>query len=129
MSMIRGIHHINLDCVSAEEFEKVRDLYIRVLGLPEVRTWDGGCMIDAGNCIIEVFRRTDTRLGTGAIRHFAFEVEDPDALIEIVRKEGYAVTIEPKMVEIQSDPILPIRVAFFEGPVGESIEFFHIREV
>lgn len=34
------------------------------------------------------------------------------------------VFVEPKDIEIQSDPRFPARIAFCRGPLGEEIEFF-----
>ena len=50
--------------------------------------------------------------------------EDVDACVTAVRKAGYEVFVEPKDIEIQSDPKFPARIAFCRGPLGEEIEFF-----
>lgn len=47
-----------------------------------------------------------------------------DELVEKVRNAGYRVSVEPKNVDMQTDPVFPIRVAFIEGPLHESIELF-----
>lgn len=39
-------------------------------------------------------------------------------------KEFVKVSIEPKDVVMKTDPVFPIRVAFIEGPLHESIELF-----
>lgn len=129
MSMIQGIHHISLSCETPEQYAKACDFYKRILELKEVAVWDGGCLLDTGSGIVEIFNDGKKELPEGAIRHFAFLVEDPDACIEKVRKEGYKITDEPRMAQLGSGPVWKLRVGFCEGPVGESVEFFHIREI
>lgn len=53
-------------------------------------------------------------VGEGCIRHFAFETDHVDELVEGVRNAGY----------MKTNPVSPIRVAFVEGPLHESIELF-----
>lgn len=125
--MIKGIHHVCIKC-KKEEIGKVKQFYGEVLGLPIIREWGGaepdGFMFDTGSGLVEVFTDAKEALPQGAIRHFAFAVDDADACIEKVRAAGYPVTVEPKDVVIASNPPFPIRVAFCTGPVGEEIEFF-----
>ncbi len=128
--MIKGIHHVCIKC-NKEEIGKVKQFYGEVLGLPIVREWGEedteGFMFDTGSGIIEVFTNAKESLEQGAIRHFAFAVDDTDACIRMVKAAGYPVTVEPKDVVIASNPPFPIRVAFCIGPVGEEIEFFQER--
>lgn len=58
------------------------------------------------------------------IHHVSFAVDDADQCIDVVRKAGYEVFVEPKDVVIASMPPLPARVAFCYGPLEEEIEFF-----
>ena len=51
-------------------------------------------------------------------------IRSVDELVEKVRNAGYKVSVEPKDVDMQTDPVFPIRVAFVEGPLHESIELF-----
>ena len=97
MALIKGIHHVALKCCSSEEYKNVAEFYGDILGLSVARKWDGGIMFDTG---------------------------DVDACVSAVRKAGYEVFIEPKDIEIQSDPRFPARIAFCRGPLGEEIEFF-----
>lgn len=53
-------------------------------------------------------------VGEGCIRYFAFETDNVDELVERVRNAGY----------MKTNPVSPIRVAFVEGPLHESIELF-----
>lgn len=63
-------------------------------------------------------------VGEGCIRHFAFATDHVDKIVERVRNAGYKVSVEPKDVDMQTNPVFPIRVAFIEGPLHESIELF-----
>lgn len=63
-------------------------------------------------------------VGEGCIRHFAFETDHVDELVERVRNVGYKVSVEPKDVDMKTNPVSPIRVAFVEGLLHESIELF-----
>ena len=129
---ISGIHHVALKCTDPEEFEKAVCFYTELLGLDLIRRWgegdDAGAMLGAGGDIVELFASGRAGKGFGDINHFAFEVEDVDAYTDLMRSNGYAVTQEPADVTIPSNPPLPIRCAFAAGPLGESIEFFHIYE-
>ena len=106
--LINGIHHVALKCKGVEEFQKTIHFYT-------------GCGI------LEIFASAEEDLPQGAIRHFALATDDVDACIAAVREAGYEVTVEPKSMAIQSEPEFPIRIAFCIGPVGEEIEFFHVR--
>lgn len=129
--LINGIHHVALKCKGVEEFQKTIHFYKDILGLDVARTWgsgnDAGIMLDTGCGILEIFASAEEDLPQGAIRHFALATDDVDACIAAVREAGYEVTVEPKSMAIQSEPEFPIRIAFCIGPVGEEIEFFHVR--
>ena len=122
--MIKGIHHVSMKCSNQEEYEKTIHFYKDILGLPVKRSWNVGIMLDTGAGLIEIFNDGEEKLDKGVIRHFAFDVDDADQCIDVVRKAGYEVFVEPKDVVIASMPPLPARVAFCYGPLGEEIEFF-----
>ena len=123
-NMIKGIHHVSLKCETKEEFEKAKKFYIEILGLEIRRKWDEGIMIDTGSGLIEIFNNGPGQKLKGAVRHFAFSVDNVDNLVEKVEKSGYEVFEGPKDIVIKSDPPLPARIAFCLGPLGEEIEFF-----
>jgi extradiol dioxygenase family protein len=56
-----------------------------------------------------------------AIFHFALAVDDVDAATERCRAAGYAVKIEPKILDLEG---IHARLSFIIGPNGEHIEFF-----
>ena len=122
--MIKGIHHISMKCGSAEEFEKVREFYLSLLGLTVCRAWKDGIMIDTGGGYIEIFTNAEGEYRIGTIRHVALLTDDVDEIISKVRAGGYEVFVEPNVKVIESNPPYPIRMAFCYGPLGEQIEFF-----
>lgn len=122
--MVKGIHHISMRCSSPEEFEKVRSFYLDVIGLTVKREWNGACMIDTGAGLLEIMANGDSMRQPGTVNHFALWTDDVDGIVEKVRAAGYAVRREPVDIALPSDPPLPARIAFVEGPLGESIELF-----
>ncbi|MBQ8388002.1 MAG: VOC family protein [Clostridia bacterium] len=128
---ITGIHHIALKAQGLENFNELVSFYNGILGLPIVRKWGEGeavgMMLDTGAGLLEIFANAPDRLGSGALRHIAFEVEDTDVCLEAARAAGYKVTMEPTDIVIASDPPYPARIAFCIGPVGEEVEFFHVK--
>ena len=59
--------------------------------------------------------------------HLALSTDNCDEALERVRAAGMEITIEPNDVVINSNPPMPIRIAFFKGPDGEIIELFQIK--
>ena len=131
MPKICGIHHIALKCHGTSEFEKAVKFYSEILGMPVARAWGeglgSGIMIDTGAGLLEIFADAEDYPEASIVRHYAFDVEDTDACVEAVRAAGYKVTMEPTDIVIPSDPPYPSRIAFCIGPVGEEIEFFHVK--
>ena len=122
--MIRGIHHFSMKCGTAAEMDRVRDFYVRVLGMNVCREWDEGIMIDSGSGYIEVFSTGEGEHRKGAVRHIAFQTDDVDGLADRIRQAGYEVFIEPNSRVFHSSPEYRFRMAFCRGPLGEEIEFF-----
>lgn len=127
MSLVKGIHHVSMKCSSTQEYDKTIDFYKNILGIPVVREWAAGIMLDTGNGIVEIFNDGDGALDQGVIRHFAFATDDVDACVKAVKSAGYEVFIEPKNIEISSTPVFHARIAFCKGPLGEEIELFQER--
>lgn len=98
--------------------------YHYLLELPILIKWDTGIHLDCFKSCIEIFLDGTKSVGEGCIRHFAFETDYVDKIVEKVRNAGYKVSVEPKDVDMQTDPVFPIRVAFVEGHLHESIELF-----
>lgn len=125
---INGIHHIALKAKGLENYKRMLEFYHGILGLPIVRSWGEGenlgAMLDTGAGLLEIFSNAPDVLSEGALRHIAFAVDDVDVCVEAVRSAGYKVTMEPRDIVIASNPPYPARIAFCDGPVGESVEFF-----
>ncbi len=122
--MIKGIHHVAMNCETKEKFDEMIYFYHELLQLPVLREWGGGIHLDCFNGCIEIFLDGSKPLEQGCIRHFAFATDHVDEIVEIVRKAGYKVSVEPKDVNMKTNPVFPIHIAFIEGPLGESIELF-----
>lgn len=128
---ITGIHHLALKCQGVDEFNKTIHFYRDILGIPVARCWgdgeDAGIMLDTGAGLLEIFANASDTLGMGTIRHMALAVENVDDCVEAVRAAGYTITMEPTDICINSLPPYPARIAFCIGPVGEELEFFHVK--
>ena len=124
MALIKGVHHVCMKCVTAEQFAEVCKFYGTVLGLPVVRRWGAGIMFDLGGSLLEVFSNGTEALPQGVWQHIALATDDVDACVKAVSDAGYAITVESKDIVIASEPPLPARIAFCIGPMGEEIEFF-----
>ena len=128
---ITGIHHLALKCQGVDEFEKTVHFYRDILGLAVARSWgegeSAGIMLDTGAGLLEIFANAPVKLGMGSIRHMALAAEDVDACVDAVRAAGYTITMEPTDICIASEPPYPARIAFCIGPVGEELEFFHVK--
>ena len=127
-----GAHHI---AIQTKDWDASLRLYRDVLGMPVVA--EGGTperrilLLDIGDgSHMELFAPRPTTsdcspsVGQSPITHIALTAADTRQAIEHVRQAGYEVTTEPK--DIQLGPI-QATIAFFNGPNGESIEFFQTR--
>ena len=126
--MVKGIHHISMRTNTPEEFQRVKDFYVNVIGLTVKREWNGACMIDTGAGLLEIMGNGENLRHPGTVTHFALATDDVDGIIEKVKAAGYTVTRGPVDIALPSDPPLPARIAFIEGPLGESIELFDEKE-
>ena len=122
-----GIHHI---AIAASDFEKSMKFYTEGLGFRQTAAWGEGekraALLDIGNgSCIELFANgTAEEPKHSRIRHIAFATDNPDSAFDRAVKAGAAPHVEPKDVTIQSDPVMPVRLAFVKGPDGELLEFF-----
>lgn len=124
---VKGVHHIAMKAHDAAEFEAVKKFYTEVLGLPILRQWATGCMLDAGNTILELFSSGAEADDTGVLNHLAFRVDSVDEALAVVTKAGCTPFIGPKDVLIPSEPPYPARCVFVRGPMNEQIELFEER--
>lgn len=129
---IDGVHHIALKA-RPEEYDRTVAFYTEILGMETARSWGGGdqrgIMIDTGDgTVMEITSNGDGEAAEGAaIKHFALATSKVDELVKRVREAGYSITVEPADASLPCDPPYDIRIAFCIGPVGEEIEFFHVK--
>jgi glyoxylase I family protein len=123
-----GFHHV---AIKVHDFEGAVKFYTEALGFTEKISWGEGdkraVMLDVGDGnYLEIFAGgTREAKPDGSIIHFALRTDDCDKALELARKAGAQVTMEPKSLDIQSKPhVTPVRIAFCKGPGGEVIEFF-----
>lgn len=125
---VQGFHHVAL---KVADFEEAVSFYTEVLGLPAIHRWGEGdkraVMLDTGGGYLEVFAGGSQAETQGPVLHFALTCDRIDEVIEDVRAAGRQVNVEPRDVDIPSDPMYPVRIAFFEGPAGEVVELFKER--
>lgn len=125
---VKGFHHV---AMKVANFDGVTKFYKEVFGCTEKVSWGEGdkraVMLDVGDgCCIEIFAGGDGNTeGKIAITHFCLAVTDVDAVAEKARAAGATITVEPKDVNIPSEPATPVRLAFMKGLAGEIIELMH----
>lgn len=129
MPNIKGLHHVSIKTNGAEQYNKTVDFYCNLLGMSITRQWqngdDFGAMINAGNTIIELGSNAGgAEHSVSAIRHIALLVDSVDECVKAVSDAGHEIIIQPKNVEIPSNPVYKVRIAFCIGAAGEEVEFF-----
>jgi|YNPNPStandDraft_1061719.scaffolds.fasta_scaffold28683_4 glyoxylase I family protein len=123
-----GIHHVALQTA---DYPGTVAFYTEVLGCSLVHAWKSGDrelgLLDLGDgSHIEVI---GVPAGTPApdnassfpILHLALRVDSVDEAIQLVRDAGYPVTLDPTDFDLGG---MRIRIAFFQGPNREVLEFF-----
>ena len=128
MPNIKGMHHVSIKTNGVKQYNKTVDFYCNLLGMDIIRQWQNGdvlgAMINAGNTIIELGSNADADHSLSPIRHIALLVDSVDECVKLVSDAGYEIIIQPKNVEIPSDPSYKVRIAFCIGAAGEEVEFF-----
>lgn len=127
-----GVTHIALN---ASDFDRSIQFYTEGLGFTVFRSWGKPgrriALLDSGDgTCIELFSdaQTGTPNGTlaGGYAHLAFHVKDAEAAFNRAVQFGAGPKTPPKQVDIPSDPMLPVKLAFVTGPDGEELEFFQV---
>lgn len=126
-----GFHHIAL---RARDFDRSLAFYVDGLGFTLAHRWGEGpgriALLDLGDGnYLELFAAKPGQLPDDPppawpFFHLALRSINVDADIERVRALGCPITVEPKSVDV-GDPPKTIRVGFFLGPDGETLEFFY----
>lgn len=127
-----GFHHV---AIASRNFDRSVTFYTQGLGfIPKIAWGEPGkraIMLDTGDGnYLEIFEHPplaadSPSLTQGTILHFALRTTDTDAAMAKAVAAGGQVTMEAKSLDIASTPhVTPVRIAFCNGPDGESIEFF-----
>ena len=122
-----GFHHL---AFKAKDFDMSYEFYTEGLGFKPTISWGEGdsraVMLDSGDggCIELFAGGSSEPLPAGVYMHVAFNTDDCDLAVENARKAGAEVTMEPKDIAIQSNPVTNVRIGFCKGPDGEILEFF-----
>jgi glyoxylase I family protein len=123
-----GFHHA---AVKTRDWAATMRFYCEGLGCTAKVTWADepkrAGMFDCGDGnYIEVFEDLEwASPPIGPIIHFALRTTRVDAAMAHLKGMGYKITLEPKDVTIKSTNGLgdvSARIAFVEGPNGESVE-------
>ncbi len=132
MSLITGFHHV---CINARRnYAATVSFYRDTLGLPQrVEFSYGGrraSLIDAGSGnYIEIFDYSGEPAESmpATLSHLALRTKHVDALIARLAEAGVVVTVQPVTIDLPTtvgpNPFV-VRIAFFTGPEGESVELF-----
>jgi glyoxylase I family protein len=131
-SGITGIHHVAV--FARRSYDEAVRFYAEVLLLPRKVEFVVGnkraSLFDTGNAgYVEVFDYTGqpAEAAPTTINHFALRTKDVDGVLKRVRAAGVRVTVEPVSFDFPTHhgpASYSIRIAFFDGPEGESIELF-----
>jgi len=129
-----GFHHV---AMRVRDFEHSVSFYAKGLGFSIVREWktrdSRAVMLDMGDgAYLEIFERKTGQSAQipspdGALLHFAIRTDNCDAALELARRAGADVTVDPKNIDFPCDPVYRARIAFFKGPDGETVELFEER--
>jgi glyoxylase I family protein len=122
-----GFHHV---AFRVKDYDRVVAFYTEGLGFTKGITWgedDGrAIMIDIGNDnFLEVFADGEyANDKDGAYLHVALRSTDCDGDLDRAVRAGAVVTMHPSDIDVPSEPVKKIRIAFCKGLNGEIIEFF-----
>ena len=124
-----GFHHV---AMRVKDFGRSHRFYTQALGFKETYAWRRGeiraAMLDTGDGnYLEIYSGAGDRAEQESLPllHFALRTSDCDAATEAARRGGAEITVEPKDVDIPTEPgPYRIRLSFCKGPDGELIEFF-----
>lgn len=117
-----GLAHV---AIPAGNFTETVDFY-KNLGFSPVVMHEFSCILNNGNCYLEIYRRRTDEKQAGAIDHIALQSNDIDAAYEEIVDLGYTIVtngIESnQMFEPKSN-----RFFIFLGPNNERIEFAQVK--
>jgi glyoxylase I family protein len=127
MALLKCIHHIAIIC---SDYEKSKAFYTDILGMEIIREAyreeRQSYKLDlalGGHYRIELFSFPNppariTEPEAAGLRHLAFEVEDVEACVSVLKRKG--VDVQP----IRIDEYTGHRFTFFEDPDGLPLELY-----
>ncbi len=119
-----GFHHVFL---RVSDIERSIKFYTEVLGFTERASWGTGAgklvLLDTGDGNYFELGQGNVNEG-GFYQHVALRTDNCDKALEAVRQAGATITMEPRDIDLPTNPPIKIRIAFFKGPDGEVIELF-----
>jgi glyoxylase I family protein len=126
MLRLHRVHHVAIIC---SDYARSKAFYTRILGCSIVaetyRAERQSYKLDlsAGNCQIELFSFPNppervSRPEARGLRHLAFEVDDVEEAVEVLRQQG--VDAEP----VRVDELTQKRFTFFADPDGLPLELY-----
>ena len=125
---LKGLHHIS---ITVKDFDATVELYTKGFGFTPAVGWGNAgerraVMLAMGDgTFLEIFSGAEEgQQPAGLFAHIALASDDCDADFQRAVDAGASVQMEPKSLDLPSDPPIPVRIAFVKGLDGESIEFF-----
>ena len=128
--LVKGVHHIALRVSSEAKMKEAVDFYCDILDMKILSYWgkekEAGCMIEGYGMILEMYANAEGDRTIGPIDHIAFDTDDVDKCVEVVKEAGLNITLEPTDIVLseEKDPIRA-RIAFCIGKADETIEFYY----
>ncbi len=135
---ITGFHHA---AFYTADFDRSLDFYTGILGLNVGYSWgDPGkravMLVLGGDSYLEIFEggtkeEQDSGRGNkpaGRLLHVALCTDDCSKTFRRVKEAGMEIVSEVQEIDMDTEPVLKIRIAFFKGPDGEVIELFQVRD-
>lgn len=126
-----GIHHLAIQSIDLEQtFHFYRDTLGMKLKMVFERPERTIYLFDAGDgCCVEIFpppadaKDFPPQPSPFPIMHLALTTTNVRAAVEVVRKAGYKIRVEPTDLVLAGQPAT---IAFVTGPNGEDVEFFQV---
>lgn len=124
---LKGLHHIS---ITVKDFDATVELYTKGFGFTPAVSWGSAeerraVMLAMGDgTFLEVFSGAEEDQPAGLFAHIALASDDCDADFQRAVAAGASIQMEPRSLDLPSDPPIPVRIAFVKGLDGESIEFF-----
>jgi glyoxylase I family protein len=135
--IISGFHHA---AVFTADFDSSVSFYTDVLGLSKAYEWGAPgnravMMSLGGDSYLEIFeggiprdKTSEEGKPAGRFVHIALRTDDCETAFRRVKDAGMEIVSEVQDIDMETAPVYKVRIAFFKGPDGETIELFQVRE-